>query len=214
MRIKTAYAAAAAAVLIGLSAAAKAETGTKEPSMAGAHDGIYLGFTVGTNAADLKTDAMPSLADTSYFGGAYLGTGAVIGGMYYGLEVDAMMRDVRPGINDGTSSLTFSNKWMGSMRGRLGLPIGPALFYGTAGIALQNATLKLDEPGLAVKDSEYLYGMAYGGGIEAKMTNTMAVRVEVLRYDWQDKTFDLDGIKAELSQTDTVARVGISFKLN
>lgn len=211
---KTAYVAAAAAALIGLSAAVKAETGTKEPSMAGAHDGFYLGITAGTNAADLKAEGLPSLADTSYFGGAYLGAGAVIGGFYYGAEIDAMLRDVRPGINDGTSSVTFSNKWMGSLRGRVGLPIGPALFYGTAGMAAQNATLKLDEPGLSSHDSQYLYGFVYGAGLEAKLTNTVGVRVEVLQYSWQDKTFELDGIKAELSQTDTVARVGVSFKLN
>lgn len=223
MRVRMGLATVAGAVLIGLTAGfapAKAEqpsgaTGMREPPMPGIHDGGYVGLTVGLNANELSSPGLTTrLGDTSYFGGAYIGWGMVAAGTYYGVELDGMLRDVKPHINDGTSSLTMSNRWLASARGRLGMPIGPALLYATGGIAVQDAVLKLADPSITAKDSQWVYGLVGGGGIEAKLTHTMAIRFEVLHYAWKDQTFTLDGIDAKIGQADTVARIGIGFKLN
>ena len=221
MRFRIWSVALAAAVAIG-STAALAEppppmgaTGMQQqPLMAGAHDGAYFGLLGGINANELKADGLPSLSDTGYFGGAYIGWGVVTGGTYLGIEFDAMLRDVEAGLTDGTASITASDKWMGSARLRLGLPVGPALLYGTGGLAVQQAVLKYAEPGLAVSDKEYTLGLMLGAGMDLKLTNTVTFKLEGRHYAWQDEKFSILGEEAKIGKSDTLFLVGLGFRLN
>lgn len=187
---------------------------TSRAATGSVHDGGYVGVTAGLNAASLKAPELPSIADDGAFGGLYIGWGMVAGGAYYGLELDGMLRDVRPAVTDGTTTVTMSNRWMASARARLGMPVGPALLYGTGGVALQEAVLKLDDSGISASDKAYILGLVIGAGIEAQITNTIALRLEGLHYAWADEKFTLAGETATIGQADTVVRVGISFKLN
>lgn len=219
MRITVRGAAIAAAVAIGMSGGlAKADppmraTGTTEPAMPNVHDGGYVGLTAGINSANLKAPEGPTLGDDGYFGGAYIGVGATYSGTYMGIELDAMLRDVKPAITDGITTVSMSNRWMGSLRGRIGMPIGPALLYGTGGIALQEAVLQVNDPLISASSGEYVFGLVGGAGLEVLLTRTVSLRVEGLHYAWRDQTFTIAGEQAKIGQSDTVFRVGVGFKL-
>jgi outer membrane immunogenic protein len=213
-------AAIAAAVAIGMlatSAASQSPMGAtgmnKEPLLSGVHDGLYVGLTAGTNAASLDTPEGPNIAEDGLFGGAYIGFGAVRNGTYLGVEVDGMFRDIRPSITDGTTTITMNNRWLASARGRVGMPIGPALLYATGGVAVQEAVLKITDPIFAEQSKEFVLGLVIGAGIQAQLTDVMHVRIEGLHYAWQDEKFSLAGEEAKIGQADTVFRVGLGFKL-
>lgn len=210
----------AAALAVGLmTAAASAEppaglTGMGEPRLAGVHDGGYVGLMSGINAAALNAPEGPDWADTGLFGGVYVGYGLVTSGTYLGVEVDGMIRDIRPSQTDGETTVSFSNRWMASARLRAGVPIGPALLYATGGVALQESVLKYTDPGLSASDAEMIMGAVVGAGIEAKITRTVALRLEGRHYRWQDQTFQIGDGTAKLGQDDTMVLLGVSFSLN
>jgi len=211
-------AALAAAIAIGVTAASAQQpmgaTGMAQPLLSGAHDGSYLGLMAGINSNELKTEGLPSLSDTGHFGGAYIGYGITVNGTYVGVEFDAMLRDVQAGLTDGFATVTASDRWMGSARVRLGLPVGPALLYGTGGLAVQQAVLKYAEPGLEISDKEYTLGLVIGAGMDLKLTNTVTLKLEGRHYAWQDEKFSILGEEAKIGKADTLFLVGASFKLN
>jgi outer membrane immunogenic protein len=185
-----------------------------QPALSGAHDGGYVGVLAGYNATSLDAPDLPNLAESGFLAGAYIGYGIVQQGIYWGVEADGVVRDVRTGITDGVTTITASNKWLASGRIRVGLPIGPALLYGTGGLAVQESTLDVDAPMISIGDSQMQWGAVLGAGMEAKLTNTLHVRVEALHYAWRDEKFNLAGTDAKLGQDDTVIRIGIGWKLH
>lgn len=173
------------------------------------HGGFYAGVVGGYNTTALKAEGI-DFAGSGAFGGAVLGIGVVSGGTYYGLEVDGMLRDIKPSVTDTGGTVTFSNAWMATGRVRVGLPIGPALLYATGGAAVTES--KLAATGFG-SDQAYVLGAVGGGGIELITLANMAVRVEALHYAMPAETFSLSGVEASVKQSETVARVGIVFKL-
>lgn len=174
-------------------------------------DGAYAGVVGGYATSAIKADGL-DVAGNGAFGGAVLGYGVVANGLYWGLELDAILRDIKPSVSDGTTTVSFSNKWMGTARARVGLPIaGVAMLYGTAGLAATES--KLDATGFG-NDNKIVYGLAAGGGLEAALTKTISVRMEALHYAFPSETFNIQGVEASIKQGETIARVGLSVKLN
>ena len=174
------------------------------------HDGIYIGAVGGYATQALTTDGV-DLASQGAFGGAVLGYGKVVGGTYYGFEIDAVLRNIKPKISDGATTISMTNDYIGTGRVRLGLPIGPALFYSTAGVAVTDS--KLDVTGFG-SDSKMVIGWVAGVGAEAALLPNMSLRVEGLHYGLPDETFTISGVEGQIKQSETVARVGIVFRLN
>lgn len=174
------------------------------------HGGFYAGVVGGYSTTALQTQGL-DLAGTGAFGGAVLGIGTVVNGTYYGLEVDGMLRDIKPTVGDGSSSISFSNAWMATGRARIGLPIGPALLYATGGVAVTES--KLAATGFG-SDQAYVLGAVGGGGIELITLTNMAIRVEALHFAMPAETFSIQGVDASIKQSETVARVGVIFRLN
>jgi outer membrane immunogenic protein len=74
--------------------------------------------------------------------------------------------------NGGAGTTTIDQKlsWFGTVRGRLGYAIGPALFYATAGGAFGEVKENLTQPAIGnVSFSHSQSGFAVGGGIENKL---------------------------------------------
>ena len=220
-------AALAAALAIGATAVAAADkggpavaappmhaTGMSEPQVHGAHDGAYAGLLMGLNANELRSEALPPLSDNGYFAGGVLGYGVTVNGLYVGLEFDAMLRDVGAQVVDGGTTVTMSDRWMGSGRARVGLPIGPALLYGTAGAAIQQSSLRAEFGGLDDTAREYVWGFVGGIGAEVLITNTIKLGIEGLHYNWQEQEYELAGERVKIDQTDQLVRARITFKLN
>lgn len=173
------------------------------------HGGFYAGVVGGYNTTTLQAQGS-DLSGSGAFGGAVLGIGTIVGGTYYGLEVDGMLRDIKPSQTDSGGTVTWSNAWMATGRVRVGMPIGPALLYATGGAALTESKLAATDFG---SDKAYVLGLVGGGGVELLTLANMAVRVEALHYAMPAETFSLSGVEASVKQSETVARVGVVFKL-
>ena len=106
--------------------------------------GTYLGGHLG-GAVD---------GDSDVLGGAQLGYNWQNGGLVYGAEGD----------------ISFGDDTVGTIRGRLGLANQSWLFFGTAGLAIDEN----DE------------GLVAGGGLEYKVADNTSLGVEALYYDLDD----------------------------
>ncbi|MGE0611744.1 MAG: outer membrane protein [Hyphomicrobiales bacterium] len=166
--------AAAAAVALPLGAAQAADLGGPKytykpaaapvskpaPSWAGWYLGGHLGGVVD--------------GDDDFIGGAHLGYNWQPGNVVYGIEGD----------------ISFADRidYLASIRGRLGLALGPrALLYGTAGVAFIDADQTFVTPAGAVfTDSQSEVGFAGGGGLEFKLADNISAGVEALYYAFDD----------------------------
>ncbi len=174
------------------------------------HSGAYVGLVAGYATSALQAPGI-DLAAAGAQGGVMVGYGITgKSGMYLGAEVDALMRDIKWSATDGTSTVTASNQWMGSMRLRAGQAIGPMLLYVTGGAALTDQKVSISGLG---SDHDLRWGWVGGAGIESHVTQNVALRVEGLYYNFPDKAFWTSGDTAKIGVGETVVRVGVVFKL-
>lgn len=178
----------------------------------GSHGGPYAGITIGYSSQTLSTPGI-DLAGQGVFGGAYIGAGMVTGGLYLGIEGDVSLRDVRSKVAAGAYTLEAGADWTATVRGRIGIPVGPAMPYLTAGVAIQESKLALTGAGTA---TELQYGLAAGGGMELNVTKTLHVRLEGMHYAFPSESYSFGalGSTGKVDLGETVIRAGIGFKLN
>ncbi len=98
---------------------------------------------------------------------------------------------------------------MATVRGRLGVLIEPRLLvYGTVGVGFASgegrAQVNAFGQQIGVSASDSATGLAYGIGVEGKLSDTMSARIEYLALTNIDDITD-DGIG--------VIRAGLNFKL-
>jgi outer membrane immunogenic protein len=185
--------------------------------------GLYAGVLGGYSAADLGLSAEGegvSLADSA------LSLGVVVGFQVrldqhtiVGLEADGLFMDVSGSLSgetpEGVSvTVRSSNKYLASVRGRVGLPIGPALLYGTGGVAFTDAKASATEGDLVIRDHHFSTGWVAGGGLELGVTNTVGVRLEGLHYWFPDQKLTLDSQPIGKEDQFTTVRAALVFKLN
>jgi outer membrane immunogenic protein len=110
------------------------------------------------------------------------------------------------GFNGGGQ--TFKQKWIGTGRVRVGHAFDQVMLYGTAGFAA--ASNELRDP--TAKVTKNTLGWVAGAGAEAKLTDRISVRGEVLHYAMgiSNYTTPLATYKAE-SRTN-VLRAGVNYR--
>ncbi len=186
--------------------------------------GLYVGALGGYSAADLKAalddgeggGGKFKLSDGKLFAGAMAGFNwRAAPDMVVGIEVDYLFLDVKGTRDDVGVSVTATSSYLASIRARVGLPIGPALLYFTAGPAFTNQKLFGETEEGSASKSDMLIGAAVGGGIEAELTRSMFIRAEGIHYWFPDKTTLSEGeATLKSGQSQTVGRIGLGFKLN
>lgn len=142
--------------------------------------GFYFGAHLG--AGRTNGDLSVGSTDISWStGGALAGLQlgynfpATAGGLIWGFEADVSFADL---TSDGTSH-HINIDTIGSIRARLGMPVGNALAYVTAGAAvLAGTTDSSDEAGYSYTEWRPVAGF----GVEAWVTDTISVRAEGLGY--------------------------------
>jgi outer membrane immunogenic protein len=167
--------------------------------------GLYAGVHVGYGESGDASGAV---------GGGQIGYNWQARQFVYGLEADASLSDISfketlviPGI--GTASATGSIDFMATVRGRVGVLITPrVLAYATAGVGFVSGEGRAQvnalgqQIGASVSDSAT--GLAYGIGLEGRLTETMSARIEYLAITNIDNVAG-DGVG--------VIRAGLNFKL-
>ena len=175
--------------------------------------GAYVGLTAGLGVAALQAEDF-KFADQSYLGGIFAGFNVRLADAVVGLEADYLLTDIQGSTTDGVVVVTAKTKYLASVRGRVGMPIGPALLYATAGPAFTEHKVAVAGP-VKSFSSELLVGGVFGGGIEASLTKTLFVRVEGLHYIFPDKDVACGpSCFFESKDQQTTVRLGVGFKLN
>lgn len=178
-------AAASVAGFVLAGAVSGAMPAAAQPILGGPWSGFYIGGQAGagfnpnrlafddlSTAQDLGFEAHDS--SNTFLGGPHIGYNWQPGGILFGVEGD---------VNFGKDI-----NYLASARGRLGIPAGPFLIYGTAGAAFEGAdehftVFQPDFPGIFnFKRNITKTGWTAGGGVEFMMTPAISLGVQGLYY--------------------------------
>jgi opacity protein-like surface antigen len=174
--------------------------------------GFYIGGHLGYGRA--RWDGLHESDDAPGFitSAADLGLRGVLGGFQagynwqfanwiIGAEADiswTRWRDTEFDAADMEDFITGRVKNLYSIRGRVGMPSGNMLFYGTGGIAWTRAvyTATDEDSGVTGTVKFSKSGWVFGGGIEAMLASNMTARVEALHYIF-DRNVNTAGLTPE-----------------
>lgn len=181
--------------------------------------GAYIGAHGGAKWSDVDTDFTSTLSATDWTGGGHIGYNLALGGIVLGIEGDATLDSTAFAFTSaGGGTGSFETDWSGTIRARLGVGVGPALLYATAGYAWTEATLnERSATGGSFSSNHMFNGVVYGVGAEAYVLPNLSLRLEALRFDYSaDKLSltDAKNIVEEFDPSDTVIRAGVTFHLN
>lgn len=169
-------------------------------------NGPYIGIDAGYATASVGNGSA-SIAPDGGALGIHGGYNWSTQGFLVGVEGDFSFLNADTRFDVAGGSLTSKLKWVSSIRGRVGLPIGSALPYATAGIAFGDTSLDITGFG---KGSTTETGFVYGGGVDFVVTETWTGRVEALHYDFGSTNY-IPGLSS-VDVNATVVRAGISYQ--
>lgn len=211
--IKTTLAAlAAVGMSCGAAAAADLYTPPAEPapvyvappfSWTGFYAGVQLGYGWGDVEATNAAGSIGIDIDGGV-GGAHAGFNYQWNRLVLGVEGDVETSGVDGTLTAGGASATAEQKWLASIRGRLGVAFDRLLLYGTGGWAVSEFEYRSG----AGRDSATHNGWTAGGGLEYAMTDHLTTRVEYRYADFGEETV----FGAEVEPTTHTIRVGLGYK--
>jgi outer membrane immunogenic protein len=136
-----------------------------------------------------------SASDTGGIFGGQIGYNWQNGNAVYGVEVDGSWVGGKPSYGSygyGYSGNHFGKteskiEWLSTVRGRMGLAVGNAMAYATAGLAIGGVKTKTTIPdweGFAFADStKTKLGWVVGAGLEHKVSSNFTIGLEGLFVD-------------------------------
>ena len=144
--------------------------------------GPYLGVAAGLSSANVSGISSLSSVTSTYSsnglqGSLIAGANLQLGPVVLGGEGDVTLQNLSGTRNDVAGVFTTKIDWSATLRGRLGIPIGNLLAYGTAGLALTNVGVTYQNVG---RDTQLLKGWVAGVGLEAAIFGGWRLRGEYL----------------------------------
>ncbi|MEZ5898172.1 MAG: outer membrane beta-barrel protein [Hyphomicrobiaceae bacterium] len=180
--------------------------------------GAYAGVHGGANWGDIEFSNIGSASGSDFTGGGHAGINMAFGQFIAGFEGDLDYVGGSYGYVSGGSLGSMDVNWRASLRGRLGMNVGPALLYATAGFAWQDVSVvETSLGGFSASNSETLSGVVYGIGAETYVMPNLSLRLEALHYDYGSEKLSVGGAAGalqEIDPSDTVVRAGVTFHLN
>jgi outer membrane immunogenic protein len=175
---------------------------------------IWNGAYIGAHAGGVFgkfSDGIDPLTVSGVAGGLHAGYNWQAGSLVYGIEGDADLSGAKKNLSfrDGVKG-KVSNDFLGSLRARIGYSSGPALFYGTGGVAFGSAKIEISGLGQSVSRSDTRTGYVLGLGMDYAISSNISARIEGLHYGFKD-VFKDDG-PVDLKYDANVVRGGISYK--
>jgi len=156
-------------------------------------------------------------------GGIYLGHNHQIGHAVFGIEADYSVTNggEAGAIENAPPFRAFRATDLngyGSLRGRLGLATGNALFYATAGVGYVDASIRREALNLAgavaaVAESEGFLALVAGAGAEWRFNDRWSARAEYLYYGFDEDSVTCAAcVRPAGSDGDlNIVRAGISY---
>jgi len=158
----------------------------------GFYVGVHAGYAWGelTSSANAAVDHEPS---GGLFGGQ-IGYNWQVNNIVFGIEADLAYSTVK-GDDGGTVppgftfAATSDMKYLGTVRGRLGLAQDRVLFYVTGGFAWSKVDVGMTVIGVgSASDTLNLTGWTAGGGIEYALAQNWTIRAEYLYVDFSKES--------------------------
>lgn len=202
-----------AAVLAGWGWVSDTRAQTKQTSFNGAYLGITGGYASGkgdfqgrllSDHADSSSDLVSEDGRADLEGGMI---GGLVGydhqfesGLVLGIAGDLSWMDAQGngdidpsslGISGSDYSMDASLDWLGTIRARVGIQAGEALFYGTGGLAIggMDASLLLEGDKIG-SDSNTQVGWTAGAGVNYMVNDNIMLGLEYLYVDLGKTSYD------------------------
>ncbi|WP_208540677.1 MULTISPECIES: outer membrane protein [Bartonella] len=129
----------------------------------------------------------------------------------------ALIQKTDNNVSRVTESVTFSDKWSGATRVRLGFAFDRIMPYVAGGIAYSQikASVAQEKQGVEtvieqLSGSKTLVGYTLGAGIDFAMTDSVILRAEYRYSDFGKKSFISNNAEVDLKTNDF--RVGVAYK--
>ncbi|MEN9894991.1 MAG: hypothetical protein RIR97_843 [Pseudomonadota bacterium] len=165
--------------------------------------GTWAGPYVG-GAATYNWGKFQSGKENGFGGQLYGGYNMQDGQIVYGAEADVGYSGNHS--SDGTVKTTQGIN--GSVRGRVGYDLSPALVYGTAGVA----ATRLKASDATSGESKTAIGWTAGAGVEALVTDSITARVEYRYTDYANSNFKLTSGTVSRGYDEHSVKVGLGVK--
>ena len=112
------------------------------------------------------------------------------GNLVLGLEADGAWADVGATLGiPGFTSLDYTIRSLGTVRGRIGYAFDQVLLYGTGGYAWSDNRLSATLLGLTASDSQFHSGWVVGAGVEVMFAPKWSVKAEYLYRSFEGQTY-------------------------
>jgi outer membrane immunogenic protein len=127
-----------------------------------------------------------------------------------------------PPFNIAATSQT-SERWIDTLRGRLGVAWDRVLFYGTGGAAFAGTAVNICAPRACAGDSQSRTGWVAGGGVEYAVWQNLSLKLEYLHADFgtgryinPPVTTPAGGtiVTRDVRLTDDIVRAGLNWRFN
>lgn len=153
------------------------------------------------------------------FGGGQVGYNFQSGSLVYGVETDfqgAAIGSNVSGLSANSNAFTSRENidWFGTVRGRVGFAVGPALLYGTGGFAYGNVNQQATRGSDLFGSNTTQTGYSVGGGVEYKFTPNWSLKAEYQYIDLGSEKLN-DNIGAVTNPLDTslqTVRAGLNYR--
>jgi outer membrane immunogenic protein len=175
--------------------------------------GLYIGGAIGAADGQIRDSDGFKLPRDGLTASGLIGYNHRLPGLVIGGEADLGLTDISGSQSAAGFTIRGSTKYLGSVRGRIGKAMGDSMLYATAGIAMTDGRVSVDDVGSASKNR--INGWVYGAGFESFIFGNMGIRLEALRYEWRPEGLTSDAIDTgKLKSHDTHVRAGLVFRLN
>jgi outer membrane immunogenic protein len=157
--------------------------------------------------------------------GGTVGCNYQISNWVFGVEDDISWTNATGGANDiapfNTAAMSHtSEKWLDTLRGRVGYAWDRVLFYGTGGAAFAGTAVQVCNLS-CFGDSQNRTGWAAGAGIEYAAWDHVTMKVEYLHADFGSRTYinpsiltpnNTTVVTRNVTLTNDLVRVGVNYK--
>lgn len=176
--------------------------------------GFYIGGTAGYSfgTGSASGDIGNFSFDQDGFTGTLLaGYNWQIGRSVLGIEADVGTGDLGTSHGTGFGTLESELNVFGSLRGRAGFLLSPALLlYATAGLAW--ADMDFGVAGVSSAQSETFFGYQVGGGGELAISPNLTLRAEYIFTDLGSERVTQAGLINNFDPDFHTVRAGLAFK--
>ena len=183
--------------------------------------GFYVGVVGGYNwgKADWNLDTGDHArfdANGGFVGGTLGYNYQFYNNVVLGLETDLSWSGAKGSIDcpNPAFSCETRNRWIGTLRPRLGYAFDRFLPYVTAGAAYGDVRLSANNPttGETFSDRTTRFGWAAGAGVEYAFTDQLTAKVEYLHIDLGKDNFNIDNSIVRSKWHADGIRVGLNYK--